>query len=102
MGICLELLGTAEYRASSGLIAQEDADQPVGNFTSDLEQVQQVARAGGALDLKFVTEIQVVLEQGADQQNIDRHPDRSAPVRVSAKHPGVRFRRKVMHPMFLA
>jgi hypothetical protein len=102
VGVALELLGSAEHRPPAGFIVQEDPSQSVGDFARDLEQVHRVARAGGALDFEVVAIIQVILQQGADQQHVDRHPDRPAPVRIAAKHAGVRLRREVVHPIFLA
>src|SRR5271168_5003862 len=52
--IALELLGSPEHRPPAGLIAQEDPGQPIGDLAGDLEQVHQVARAGGTLDLEVV------------------------------------------------
>src|SRR5271168_3141806 len=43
----------------------------------------------------------ITLERLA-QQRVDREPDRSPPVRVAAEQPGVRFRRDVLDPIFLA
>jgi len=42
------------------------------------------------------------VQEGTDDQRIDRHPDRSAPVRVAAEHARVGFRRQIAHPVFLA
>ncbi len=64
-------------------------------------KVHPIAGTGGALDLEIVAIITVILEQRADDQRVDREPDRAAPVRVSAEHPGVRFGGQVLDFVFL-
>ena len=54
-------------------------------------QRQHLARAGRALDLEVVAEIVVELLQRLDQQEVDREPDRAAPVRVAAEEAGRRL-----------
>ena len=44
----------------------------------------------------------MVLLQRLDQQEIEREPDGTAPVRVSAEQAGRRFRRRVVEREFLA
>src|SRR5271166_4669363 len=62
--IGLEFLRTSEHRSPAGLVPQKDTFQTIGNFVGHLEQVHQLARAGGTLDLEIVAVIQIVLEQG--------------------------------------
>src|SRR5271167_5173961 len=52
VGIGLEFLRASVHRPPAGFIPQEDPLQTVGNFPSYLEQVHQLARAGGTLDLE--------------------------------------------------
>jgi len=99
--IALEFFGTAEHRPTPGFVAQKDPGQPIGDLAGDLEQVHRLARAGRTFDPEVVAVIEVVLHQSANQQHIDRHPYRSAPVRVAAEHAGVRLRRQIIHPVFL-
>ena len=41
------------------------------------------------------------MHQPADDQRVDRHPDRPAPVRVAAEHARVGFRRQIADAVFL-
>ena len=61
-----------------------------------------VARAGRALDLEVVAVVEVELQQRPDDQRVDRHPDRPAPVGVAAEHAGVRLGRQVVDAVLLA
>ncbi len=76
--------------------------QAIGDFVGDLEEVHQVAGTSGALDFEVVAVIRKIVHQGADDQRVDRHPDRSPPIRVAAKHAAVRLGRQITHPIFLA
>ena len=49
----------------------------------------------GQLDLEVVAVVAVVLAQRLDQQEVDREPDRTAPVRVAAVESGCRLGRLV-------
>ena len=60
LGIGLELLRTAIHRPPARFIPQEDSGQTIGDLAGYLEQVHQLARAGGALDFEVVSVIQVV------------------------------------------
>src|SRR5271165_2796374 len=59
--IGLELLRASVNRPPAGFVPQEYPFQTIGYFVGDLEQVHQLAGAGGALDLEVVAVIQVEL-----------------------------------------
>src|SRR5258705_7321416 len=101
LGIGLELLRTSVHWPTAGFIPQEDPLQTIGYFPGYLEQVHQLARAGGTPDLEIVSVIQIELKQRTNEQRIHRHPDWPAPVGVAAEHAGVGFSRKVIHAVFL-
>ena len=58
--------------------------------------------AGGTFDCEVVAVVGVVLQQRADDERIDGHPDRAAPVRVAAEHAGVGFARHIADAVILA
>ena len=68
-----------------------------GDLPRHLEQGHHPTRAGRAFHAEVVAMEGVVDQQGAHQHDVDRHPDRAAPVRIAAEHPGIGFRRKVPH-----
>src|SRR5258707_3296739 len=101
LGIGLELLRTSVHWPTAGFIPQEDPFQTIGYLPGYLEQVHQLARAGGTLDLKVVAVVQIELKQRTNEQRIHRHPDWAAPVGVAAEHARVEVSRKVIHAVFL-
>src|SRR5258705_3950066 len=98
----LELLGTAEHRTAAPFVPEKDARQPCGNLPGDFEEIHHDAGPGGALDREAVAVVRVELQERADQQRVHRHPDWSAPVRISAKHRRVRLRWQIAHPVLLS
>src|ERR1700730_13293143 len=81
----------AEDRPMSVLAAKEDAAQPAGKLDGDFAEMQHGAGSYRAFDLEIVAVIAVKPPQRFDDQRVYRHPDRTAPVRVAAKHPGGRI-----------
>src|SRR5262245_24794829 len=98
----LELLRAAVDRPLAALVTKEYSGQAIGYLPAHLEEVHQVSRAGGALDLEGLAVIGVKLHQRPDDQRIHREPDGPSPVGVAAKHPAVGFRWQVVNPVFLA
>src|SRR6516225_10446188 len=90
--ISLEFSGAAKNRPAAAPVLQEDAGQAIGDLVRHLVQVHDIARTGRALDFEVVAVIGVVVQQRADYQRIDRHPDRTAPVRVPAEHASIGLR----------
>ena len=76
-------------------VAQERGREPALDLLRHLEQRHVVAGAGRALDLELVAVEAVQVQQRPDEQHVDGHPNRTAPVGVAAEHPGVRFGRKI-------
>ena len=62
----------------------EDGDQPVLQIGGDQVEGDLVARPGRVLDGQLVAEELVVAVQRADEQVVQREPDRPAPVGVPA------------------
>src|SRR5215471_14576244 len=101
MGILLKFLYTPIHRPSTVLPLPEDVGQAARDFLGDLIEVHLSAGVGRALDGKIIAVVGVVLEKGADNQSIDGHPDRAAPVRVAPKHARVRFAGQIRNSKFL-
>src|SRR5262249_49892064 len=102
VGIVLELRTTAVDRAAAAPVSEKDGGEPPRDFASDLEERHPLAGAGRALDGEVVAIEGIEVQEPADDENIDRHPYRPAPVRVPAEHPRVGLRRQVGHVMRLA
>ena len=64
MGIGLELLRGAVDGTPAGLVAQENAGQPGGDFAGDFEQVHPNTGAGGTLDLEIVAIVKIERQAG--------------------------------------
>src|SRR5262249_20476619 len=101
VGIILEFPGATVHGAISFLVPQENALEPARNLPSDLEEVHVFAGPGGAFDFEIVAIKLVEVEQPSYQETVDGHPDRPAPVRISAEHAGVGLRRKILNLEFL-
>src|SRR5262245_15105576 len=100
--IALEGGGLAEDGTVALRIAQEDAGQPVTDLFGDLPERHLLARPGGALDGERVAKVVVEGDQPADQQDVDRHPDRPAPVRVAPEESCARLRWLIVYAVFTA
>src|ERR1035441_4772215 len=84
--IGLEFLRTSVHRSPPRLVSQEDPFQPIGYFTGDFEQVHQIAGTSRTLNFEIVTVVKIERHQRADQECVNRHPDRTTPVGVTAEH----------------
>ena len=102
MRIVLELGRPTVDRPLPIGIAQEGARQSAGNLLRHLEQRHVPPRTGRTLYLEFIAVELIQVPQRPDDQRIDRHPHRPPPVGVAAEHAGIRFRRQVLHFVFLA
>jgi hypothetical protein len=87
----LEQMRATEDRTPAVGIPLEDAVQTTSHLLCNFEESHVPSRAGRALHLEAISVIHVVLQQRAQDQRIDRHPDRPAPVGVAAKHARRRF-----------
>ncbi len=97
-----ELARAAEDRTAAFVVEQEDAGHAIRQLLGDLVERHVLARAGRALDAELVAVERVHLNQRADDERVDRRPDRPAPVGVAAEHPGVGLGRKIADAVFAA
>src|SRR5262245_40248994 len=79
MWIFLENARTPVNRPASTSVAEEDAGQTPREILGDLVQIHELAGAGRTLHLEVLAVVHEVVEQRADDQPVDRHPDRAAP-----------------------
>src|SRR5437867_912507 len=97
VGILPHLLRGADERPAAVRPRHEDTQETPGQLVGHLAERQQLPRAGRALDLEARPVIVVEASEALDQQVVDRHPDRPAPVRIAAEEPGVRLAWSVGH-----
>src|SRR5271170_850051 len=100
--IILELFRSSIDRALAVGVTQKHACVAAADFLSHLKQIHVIARAGWELDPKVWSIERIHLKQCSYDQSVHRHPDRSPPVGVAAKHTGIRLCRKVLHFVFLS
>lgn len=79
-GIFLEFALAAIDGPRAVFVLEENAGEAAGDFLGDLVEVHLAAGAGGAFDGEVVAIVGVVLEQRADDEGVDGHPDGTAPV----------------------
>src|SRR5262245_16622130 len=79
----------------SFLISNEQSRQPTCEFLTDFQKIQQAAGADRTLDLEVVPKVGILVDEGTNDHELHRHPDRSAPVGVPSKHPGIRVARDI-------
>src|SRR5271155_704745 len=101
MRIGLEFLRSSVHRPPARGISQKDPGQSIGNFPGYLEQVHQVARTGGTLNLEAVAVIQEIRQQSADEHRVYRHPNGTSPVGVATVHACVGFGGKIVDAVLL-
>ena len=94
--VVLQPLGPPEAGPPAVRADQEDRDEPVLQVGDDGVQRQPVARAGRVLDGQVVAEEAVVALEGADDQVVEREPERAPPVGVAAEHVRRRLGRLVV------
>jgi len=83
------------------LIRQEDAGQPARKFLGDLLKRQHFSRTDRTFDLKLVAVKVMVALQSLDDQIVDRKPNRTAPIRVSAEQVARAFAGHILNAMLL-
>src|SRR5215471_7227095 len=99
--IFLEHLNPAVDGTPAAGVPEKNAAQPPCELLCDLIEGHLLARSRRALDREVVAVVPVVLVQRANDQSVDRHPDRTSPVRVAAEHPRVRFGGQIRDAMVL-
>ncbi len=87
--VLLQFACATVHRPPSGGVPQENAGQPAADFLRNLVQVHLLSAARWTLDGKAIAVIAVILQQRTNEQRIDGHPNRSAPIRIAAEHAGV-------------
>src|SRR6185437_15875121 len=86
MWIVLELGSPAVDRPLPFGIAQKGARQPADDLLRYFEQRHVLTGPGRTLNFEVVAVEAVKIHQCADDQRIDRHPDRTTPVGIAAEH----------------
>src|SRR5262245_14477775 len=89
--VLLESLIPAKHRAASVGIAEKRRAQSSADLLSHLEERHPAPGPCRALDRELRAVVAIVLKEPANDQDVDREPHRSAPVRVAAKHARVRL-----------
>jgi len=84
--IGLKLFLSSEYSPAPVSVTDEDAGQAVRDLPSDLEEVHLPARAGRTLNLERIAVELVEVDECPDDNVINRHPHRAAPVGVATEH----------------
>src|SRR5687768_4772205 len=95
----LQAFGPAEDGTAPRLVLQEYPRQPMRDFLGDLPERHHPPGSRRALHRVAVAEVVVELLERLDEQEVDRKPDRSAPVRVAPEEPTGGFGRLVVHPV---
>src|SRR5258708_27615536 len=89
--VSLQALVRAKDRAAAMSVTQEDARQPLRQLIGHFAQGDQLPRSRRALDLEIVAVVTVEAAEALDQEEVDRHPDRAAPVGVPPEESRVRL-----------
>src|SRR5579871_6146618 len=78
--IILEFVSSTVYGTVSHLVLQEDVSEAARNLLGHLIKVHAPARACRTFHGEIIAVVTVVLQQGAYDEGVDRHPDGAAPV----------------------
>ena len=84
------------HRPAAVQPGQENGHQPVGDVVRRRGQRPSFPGSGGKFHGHLPGRKPVVIAERLDQQDIERHPDRAAPIGVSAEQVGGGFRRLVI------
>jgi hypothetical protein len=76
----------AVYGTVASGVAREDADESFAELESDFKQRLEFSGSGGAFNLELVAVVEIELMQRAEDHEVDREPNWSAPIGVAAKH----------------
>src|SRR5579859_6493488 len=93
--IALEQFHVAEYRSAAVGVPKEKPSQSGGEVVGNATERAQPSRASRRFDQELVTVILVEFAQRLDQQEIDREPDRAAPVGIATEERGAGLARFV-------
>ena len=94
--VLLQALDPAEARPAPVLADEEERDQAPAQVVDDLAERVLRAGTGGVLHLQLVAEEARVADERLDDEEVDGHPHRPAPVRVPTEHAGRRLGRLVV------
>src|SRR5689334_13673865 len=83
--VALECFIPTKNWSTSMCVSQKDIDETMRNLVRDLTQGDFVARMGGIFHQEIVAIVMMKLLNRFDDQIVDRKPDRTTPVRVTAK-----------------
>src|SRR5437667_10664528 len=100
--IGLEGLVSAEDRSAAILATQKETREARGEQFSNLPEREHLPGASRTLDQEIVAIVMVILLQGLNQQEVEREPDRTAPVGISTEEATARFGWLVTHNVVLA
>src|SRR6058998_1470091 len=99
--VLLKLARSPVDRPPALAVPQEDAGQPARDLLGDLIEGHLPPGARGTFYGEIIPIVTVVLLQGPDDQAVDGHPDRPAPVGVAAEHAGIGLRGQIRDPVLL-
>src|SRR5688500_12301581 len=83
--IVLKELDRAEHRPPSPAVVEEDPREAPRDLLRHLPQGHHLTGTRRALDAETFSEVVMELLERLDDEEVDREPDRPAPVRVAAK-----------------
>src|SRR3954449_1030120 len=89
--VVLQLGDPSVAGAAAVVPPHEERDETLPQVLGTRAQRHRPTAAGRVLGLELAAERPRVSLEVAQQQEVDRHPHRSSPVRVAAEHPGVRL-----------
>src|SRR6266850_4905965 len=86
MGIFLEFAEPVVARPPAVLATEKHAGEPARDLLRDPVEIHVPPGASRTLDGELVAVVRVVVKQGPDDERVDGHPDRTAPVGVATEH----------------
>ena len=89
-------------RTSTRAVGQKYSDQPSSKLMGHLAEIFQNTRTRRALDLEIITVKKMVTFKGLKNQIIDRKPNRTSPIGITAEQIGVTLARYIVDTIFLA
>src|SRR5678815_54646 len=85
MRVVLQSRILREHRAAAVFVLEKDSRQARAELLGHVVDRDEPARADRALDLEVIAVVVMELLQRFDDEEVDREPDRTAPVRVAAE-----------------
>src|SRR5918999_2034810 len=95
-GIVLKEVDRTEHRPPSLSVIEEDPRETLRDLLRHLPQRHHLTGTRRALDAEALSEVVMELLERLDDEEVDREPDRPAPVRVAAEQAAVRLGRLVV------